>query len=153
MPLKHAPPDNETIVAAFLYPTISSIDRIPTFSSTKELHLKLNANAASVQSNLRDGKNELIYLIASDAVYNSLSEVQFIEPTNPGVIPTYPQNASTCLQLKIGHNFNENRRVFNQYNSIDKALKQLLIYVVDNMFIKALKNLISGYSNISTKNS
>ena len=87
----------------------------------------------------------------SDAVYNSLREVPFIEPTNPGLIPTYPQNASTCLQLEIRRDFEENSHVFNQFNNTDKALKQLLISAADDMLIKAYKNPISGYSNISSK--
>ena len=145
------PSEIETILATFPYPNIPVIEGLPTFSTIKALHLKLNANAASVQSNLGDGNQGLIYLTVSDEVYATLSEVPFIEPANPGVVPIFPQNASTRLQTEIRRDFDENRRVFNQYNNADKALKQLLLSAVDDMFIKALKHPISGYSNVTTK--
>ena len=141
----------ETIVDTFPYPSIPAIEGPPTYSTIKELHLKLNANAASVQSNLGDGNNGLIYLTVSDEVFNTLSDVPFIEPANPGIVPTFPQNASQRLQAEIRQDFDENRRVFNQFNNTDKALKQLLLSAISDMFIKALKNPISGYSNVTTK--
>ncbi len=141
----------ETIVDTFPYPSIPAIEGLPTYSTIKELHLKLNANAASVQSNLGDGNNGLIYLTVSDEVFNTLSDVPFIEPANPGIVPTFPQNSSQRLQAEIRQDFDENRRVFNQFNNTDKALKQLLLSAIDDMFIKTLKKPISGYSNVTTK--
>ena len=129
----------ETIVNTFPYPSAPTIEGLPTYSTIKELHLKLNANAASVQSNLGDGNNGLIYQTVSDKVYNLLSDVPVIEPTNPGIIPTFPQNASQRLQMEIRRDFDENRRVFNQFKNTDKALKQLQLSAIDDMFIKALK--------------
>ena len=142
------PSDIKAIVDTFPYPSVPSIQGLPIYSTIKELHLKLNANAASVQS---DGNNGLIYLTVTDEIYNTLLDVPFIESTNPGIVPTFPQHASTCLQMEIRQDFDENRRVFNQVNNTDKTLKQLLISAVDNMFIKVLKNPISGYSNVTTK--
>ena len=112
----------ETIVDTFPYPSVPPIERLPTYSTIKELHLKLNANAASVQSNLGDGNNVFIYLTIFDEVYNTLSDVPFIEPTNQGIVPTFLQNAPQRLQMEIRRDFDENRRVFNQYNNTDKAL-------------------------------
>ena len=115
------------------------------------MHLKLNANVASVQSNLGDGNNGVIYLTVTDEIYNTISDVPFIKPTNPGIVPTFPRNASTRLHMEIRRDFDENRRVFNQFKNTDKALKQFLILAVDDIFIKTLKNPISGYSNVTTK--
>ena len=93
--------DIETIVDTFPYPSVPSIKGLPTYSTIKELRMKLNANSASIQSNLGDGNNGIIYLTVVDEIYNTLSGVPFIEPTNPGIVPAFPQNASTRLQMEI----------------------------------------------------
>ena len=145
------PSDIDNIVATFPYPTVPTIEGLPTFSTIKALHLKLNANAASVQSNLGDGNQGLIYLTVSDAVYATLSDVEFIEPLNPGTTPVYAARATAAQISQTRTDFIENRKNFNQYNNTDKALKQLLLSAVDDMFLKTLKNSISGYSRVTTK--
>ena len=129
--------DIEAIVDTFLYPTVPSTKGFPTYSTIKESHLKLNANAAAVQSNLGDGNNGHIHLTVSEEVYNTLSDVAFIEPANREVVPTFPQNTSQRLQMEIQSD--ENRKVFNEFRNTYKALKQLLLSTVNDMFIKALK--------------
>jgi len=145
------PSDIDNIVATFPYPTVPTIEGLPTFSTIKALHLKLNANAASVQSNLGDGNQGLIYLTVTDAVYATLSDVPFIEPINPGTAPIYGARASAAQISQARTDFIENRKNFNQYNNTDKALKQLLLSAVDDMFLKTLKNSINGYSRVTTK--
>jgi hypothetical protein len=43
------------ILEGFPHPTITPVIGIPTYESIAEINLKLNANAASVHSNLGDG--------------------------------------------------------------------------------------------------
>ena len=52
----------EKIVESFLHPTITLIIGQPGYDTIAEVHLKLNANAASVQSHLRDRVLGLLYL-------------------------------------------------------------------------------------------
>ena len=61
--------------------------------------MQLNVNAASKFSNLGDGQHGLLRLTVSDAQYNSISSVPFVQPMNPG--PTVPSvlNA-TAAQIK-----------------------------------------------------
>jgi len=141
----------ETITATFPYPSIPQIEGQPTFSSIKEMHLKLNQNATSVQSNLGDGEQGLIYLTVTDAVYATLSDTPFIEPLNPGIAPVYAAQTSARQISQTRTDFIENRKSFNQYNNTDKALKQLLLSAVNDIYLKALKNPVSGYSHITTK--
>ena len=145
------PSDIEAITDTFPYPSIPQIAGQPTFSSIKEMHLKLNQNAASVQSNLGDGEQGHIYLTVTDAVYATLSNTPFIEPLNPGITPISPAGATARQISQTRTDFSENRRIFNQFNNTDKALKQLLLSAVNDIYLKALKHPIIGYSHVTTK--
>ena len=145
------PTDIDSIVEGFPYPTIPPINGQPTFTTLKELHVKLNANAASVHSNLGDGNLGYLYLTVTDEVYATLSEVPFIEPANPGMLPDIPAGASIRQANDVQRNFDENRRIFNEYTATDKALKQQLIGAIPDMYIKTLKHPISAYSTVTTK--
>ena len=77
----------EKIVYGFLFPTIDPIIRTPDYESIADMHLKLNANAASVKSNIGCGTLGLLFLIVSPAVYATLSTTTFVPPVNPGPKP------------------------------------------------------------------
>jgi hypothetical protein len=86
------------IVDGFPHPTILLILGIPAYKSIAELNLQLNANAASMQSNLGDGQLGLLALTVSPAVYNTLSTVAFQHrPVNPGTSPIIPVNATISV--------------------------------------------------------
>ena len=145
------PSDIDNIVDAFPYPVISQIQGPPSFATIKDIHIKLNANAASIHSNLGDGNLGYIYLTVTNEVYNTLSDVSFIEPANPGMLPVIPTTASVRQANDIQMNFKENRRIFNEYTMTDKALKQQLLSSINDIYIKALKHPISAYSKVTTK--
>ena len=72
------------IVDGFLFPTIPPIVGTPTYNTIVEVNLKLNSNAASVQSNLGCVTLGLLQLTVSPANYNTFSSIAFIVPVNPG---------------------------------------------------------------------
>jgi hypothetical protein len=76
------------------HPTIPPILGVPTYATIAELHLKLNANAASVYSSLGDGAHELLALTVSTAVYDALSTTAFEVPINPGPQPDIPAGST-----------------------------------------------------------
>ena len=45
----------ESIIRDFPYPTVAKIDGLPTYATLKELVRQLQANAASVSTELRGG--------------------------------------------------------------------------------------------------
>ena len=63
------------IVDGFPFPTIPPIVGTPTYNTIAEVNLKLNPNAASVQSNLGCGTLGLLQLTVSPAVYNTFSSI------------------------------------------------------------------------------
>jgi hypothetical protein len=70
----------DKIVDGFPHPMIPPIIGIPTYEAIANLNLHLNANAASVQSNLGDGQLGLLALTISPAIYNALSAIAFVPP-------------------------------------------------------------------------
>ena len=60
------------IVKHFLLTTILPMVGEPDYKTIAKVHLKLNENSVSVQSNLGDGQLGLHFLTVSPALYNTL---------------------------------------------------------------------------------
>ena len=80
----------DKIKDAFPHPTIEQIVGQPGYETIKPMHQHLNANAASINSHLGNGRLGLLYLTVQPAVFNTLSNIPFIPPTNPDPIIPYP---------------------------------------------------------------
>lgn len=113
----------DKITAGFPHPTVTPIVGQPSYATIAELNLQLNANAASVLSNLGDGHHGLLSLTVTTEVYNTISNVIFLVPTNPGANPTIPP-ASTGPQIsEYRRQHIEDSCVFWEYMSTDASLK------------------------------
>jgi hypothetical protein len=141
----------DSIVEGFPFPTVHPIIGEPNYESIAALHLQLNANAASVPSHLGNGVLGLLYLTVSLAVYANLLAVPFVPPVNPGPTPNIPAGSTGPQIANIRAEFSENTALFKQYSTTDKALKQLLLGAVDEMFIRCLQTKYLGYLNVSTR--
>jgi len=105
----------DKIVDGFPQPNIAPIVGIPTYESIAKLNLQLNANAASVQSNLGDGQLGLLALTVSPAVFNTLSAVAFVHPVNPGTNPVIPLGATTNVTSHLTRVFTTQKAIFREY--------------------------------------
>ena len=141
----------ESVVEGFPFPTVHPIVGEPNYESIAALHQQLNANAASVPSHLGNGALGLLYLTVSPAVYANLSAAPFVPPTNPGPTPIIPAGAQGPQIANIRTEFLEATELFRHYSTTDKALKQLLVGAVDEMFIRRLQTKYLGYLNVSTR--
>ena len=111
----------------------------------------MSTNAASIVSHLGNGLLGLLWLTVSDQVYNTLSALPFVPPPNPGPVPIIPANATGVIVTALTDTHNREAKLFHEFNNTDKALKQLLLGAVDDMFTRALKNRYIGYANVTTK--
>ena len=141
----------DKIIEGFPHPTVTPIVGQPSFETLKTLKLLLSTNAASVISHLGNGALGLLWLIVSDTVYNTLSNTPFVPPLNPGPIPIIPALSTGPVIASLTATHERASKIFHEYNNTDKALKQLLLGAVDDMFTSALKNRYIGYANVSTK--
>ena len=136
-------PDSiETIVDTFPHPTLTPIQGIPTFASIRQIQVELNANASSIHSNLGNGQLGLLFLTVSPATYETLSDVPFEIPVNPGPVPVIPAQMSARAAADARTEHVELKRVFDQYIATDAALKSQIIKSVDDLCLKALCFLI-----------
>jgi hypothetical protein len=142
----------DSIVEGFPHPSISPIVGIPSYTTIASLNLQLNANAASIQSNLGNGTLGLLSLTVSPDVYNTLSDTPFIVPVNPGAQPIIPDAATAAMIAALTRTHTENIRIWREYLATDKGLKQQLIHAVDEMYYKTLRNRITGYASVTTRN-
>jgi hypothetical protein len=138
------------IIESFPHPTILAIVGQPTYETLAEVHLKLNTNAASVQSNLGNGLLGLLFLTVTLAVYNTQSAIAFIPPANPGPAPIIPAHATGPQIADLCRHHDVTANLYKEYDLTDKALKSLLISAVDETYVRSLRDKYIGYANITT---
>lgn len=143
--------DIDTVVDGFPHPTIPAWMDTPTYASIAEINLKLNANAASVHSNLGDGLLGHLALTVTPEVYNTLSATPFVTPVNPGAQPVIPALATQHVIAATEREHKEALRIWRQYNNTDKALKQQLLAAIGEMYYKTLCHRTTGYATIATR--
>jgi hypothetical protein len=115
-------PSEGDIIEGFPHPTITPMNGIPSYKTIAEVNLKLNANAASVHSNLGDGAHGLLTLTLDPAVYLTLINVPFIAPVNPGPQSNIPGNATAAQLAELTREHKEDQRTWREYLATDKAL-------------------------------
>ncbi len=145
------PTDIDNVMDGFPHPIIPPISGMPTYEALQALQLALNANAASVQSNLGNGLLGLLALTVSDAVYNTLSAVAFVAPINPGATAVIPVNATADETANLRYIHTEATKRFKEVHAADKALKQQIIGAVENLYIRTLNHRITGFANVTTR--
>ena len=138
-------------IEGFPFPTVSLIIGVPNYTSISKMHMKLNSNAVSVQSNLGCGTPGILYLTVSPAVYATLSASIFVVPVNPGSKPVIPEHSTGQQISDICHAYHAATTLFNEYYRTDKALWQLLLASVGEMYVRSLRHWYSGYSQTSTQ--
>jgi hypothetical protein len=103
------PTDIKKVVDGFPHQNISPIIGspiigVPTYESINALNLQLNANAASVQSNLDDGLLGLLYLTITPAKYNALAASECFPPEPPALLRECPTPPPTVKSLPSSAN-------------------------------------------------
>jgi len=127
------------IVGIFPHPIITPIIGKPTYETICPVHLFLNANAASVQSHLGNGRLGLLFLTVLPAVFNNFSQIQFVPPPNPGPDASIPPGATAVQISTLRHSHTVVSRLYKEYDTTEKNSKQLLIGAVDIMFFAAMR--------------
>ena len=134
------PSSIEKIVDGFLFPTIDLIIGTPDYKSIADIHLKLNSNAASVQSNLGCGTLSLLFLTVFPAVYATLSTTTFVPPVNPGPEPIIPTGSTGTVIADLRYHHTKATKIFAKYKNTDKALRQLLLVSTDELYVQSLRS-------------
>ena len=134
----------------FPYKEFNLINGKPIYATIKSVNDKLSANAASIHSTLSDGRHGLLGLVVPPNIYNTITNVPFVRPLNPGPRPIIPQNATARATLIAQERHAKALVIFKEVEDVDQALKSFLLQSFDEMYYKNLKNIYTGYSNVST---
>ena len=113
------PSSIEKIVDGLPFPTIDPIIGTPDYEGIADIHLKLDLNAASVQSNLGCGTLSLLFLTVLPAVYATLSTTSFVPPVNPGPEPIIPTGATGAVIADLRYCHTESTKIFTEYKNTD----------------------------------
>ena len=141
----------DKIVEGFPFPKISPIIGVQNYASISEMHMKLNSHAVLVQSNLGCGTLGLLYLTVSPAVYRTLSASIFVVPANPGSEPVIPEHSTGPQIANIHYAYHAATTLFNEYDRTYKALRQLMLASVEEIYAHLLRHWYAGYGQTSTQ--
>ena len=114
------PSSIKKIVEGFPFPKINPIVGTPDYESIADIHIKLNSNAASVQSNICCGTLVILFLTVSPAVYATLSTIAFVPPGNPGPEPSIPTGATGAIITNLRYRHTEATKIFTKYKNTEK---------------------------------
>ena len=128
----------EKIFDRVLFPTINSIVGTPDYESIANIHLKLNSNAALVQSNIVCGTLGLLFLTVSPSVYATLSDITFVPPVNPVPEPNILAGATGATIADLWYHHVVATKIFTEYKNNDKALCQLILASTDKLYVRSL---------------
>ena len=132
-----------------LTPIATDTER-PSHSSLTVVKLELNANAASIATLLGDGVSGHLFLMLSLVDYFTQTGINFIAPTNPGMAPTHPVPPGSASEIAERVRLHkQDADNFRLYTRVDNALRNQIIAATPDIFIRAIRDPITGYGRIS----
>lgn len=135
---------------SFQYQVLDKIHGQPTLDSILNLLRQLKINAHSVSTTLGGGQLGYLALILPDASYMAIPNARnFRRPTDPGeFIVTTPIatragatttiTAAAVTQQKA--TFDEKKRLYNECQAVEQALRQQIIDAVEPDYLEALRD-------------
>ena len=116
-----------------------------------DIHLKLNSNATSVQSNIGCDTLGLLFLTVSPALYATLSDITFVPPVNPGPKPNIPAGTTGATIADLQYHHAVATKIFTEYKNTDKSLCQILLASMDEIYVQSLRHKYIGYGKTNTR--
>ena len=135
-----------SIINRFPHPVIPPLIDQPTYQNLCQMNLRLNANAASIQTTLSDVG--FLALTMTRSEYSKVTKTKFIIPANPGPFPS--DNLPDDQTRSIIANYNIRLAEWQAYTSTDAVLKQQVLGAVPDVYTSALKHPATGYAFAST---
>ena len=145
------PTSIEKIVDGFPFPTIDPIVGTPDDESIIDIHLKLNSNTTSVQSNIGCGMLGLLFLTVLLAVYATLSTIVFVPPVNPGPEPNIHTGTTGAAIADLWYHHSEATKIFTEYKNTNKALHHHMLASTDELYVQYLRHKYISYRKTTTR--
>ena len=135
-----------TIVKGFPIPSLPKPSGNPDYAAIKETHQILTANAASVEYDLGGGQNGYLGLILLPKQYARVSGTAFVLPPNPVLTAHVPAWTVPTEEEILLCEHTEQRRLYDEYRTLNSALKNQLLVVFDDPYLSTLNNRYTGYA-------
>ena len=139
----------DDVIAKFPRKTIPVITGEPDYNTINNMVQLLYGNAASLTTSLGGGAHGHIGQIMSAALYATLSNTPYEAPPDPGANPTHAIGASAEVRQTNFQNHKELRRIFDNHQSMEDALKAAIIDAVDDTYIGELRDKYTGYLGVT----
>ena len=139
-------PSADQIKKSFPEDPLTEIHGEPTYETIASLHRTLNSNASSVHTTVGGGNHGYLGLTVNGPSYITLTGSAFIPPTNPGPVPIIPPGLSAAQIAEMERRHKENRRIFNEYSNVGKALKKQLIEAVNDTYLRTMRHNVYGFA-------
>ena len=125
----------DKIIDSFPHPTIPKITGRPCYETLKPMHRKINANTASIFTNLGGGQHGYLGTTTKPGYYQTLTGSVFMPPFNPGAVAIIPPNATQqqARQLDLAHK--EAGRVYHEYVNVTGVIKKQRIGFIEETYI------------------
>ena len=138
----------DDVVSKFPIKTMPKIDTEPDYSNINTMMQLLYVNAASLPTTLGRGQHVHIGIIMTPQLYTTLENTPYGSPPDPGITPTHEIGASAeiCQTNFLVHK--EERRIFDNNQTMEDALKSIIIDAVNKVYIGKLRNHRHGERGI-----
>ena len=140
----------DDIVAKFPIKTIPTIQGEPDYASISNMVQLMYGNAASLPTTLGGGQHGHVGLIMTPILYTTLSDIPYTYPNDPG--PDILQPAGRAVDREQQRqNHKEQRRIYENHQNMEDALKTQVIDTVNDTYLCELRNKYTGYMGVSTR--
>ena len=119
---------------------IPKIHDEPNFNLLIGTHQKCANNAGSISTTLGGGAHRYLALITPANTYFALMGAIFQPPTNPGPFPQIPPWATAAQIGHLERTHKEDKRLYQEYVAVGNVLKQQLIGVVDETYLRQIRH-------------
>jgi hypothetical protein len=140
----------DDIVAKFPTKTIPTISGEPDYASISNMVQLMYGNAASLPTSLGGGQHGHVGLIMTPILYATLSDTNYESPEDPGNDIIAPAGRAADREHQR-HAHKEERRIFENHQNMDDALKAQVIDTIEDTYLNELRNKYTGYLGVSTR--
>ena len=141
----------DDVVAKFLMKKMPKIDREPDYGNKHTTMQLLYGNAASLPTTLGGLQHGNIGIITTLQLYTTLENTSYESPLDPGITPTHTIGASEEIRQTNFLVHKKERRIYDNHQTMEDALKSIIIYAVDEVYIGKLCNKYTGYLGIKAR--
>ena len=134
----------DNVVSEFLIKTILTIDIEPDYNTINKMVQLLYGNAASLPKTLGGGQHDHIGIITTPQLYTTLAATPYESPHDPGITPIHAIGALAEIRQTNFLIHKEERRIFDNHQTMEDALKSLIISSFIDLYISELRNKCTG---------